>query len=283
MSGFAPKFCPTHLQIHVCELQNVFEKNKKIEDKLSAKVRRLHGTQTEEELAIEKSKRKDKEGTLGDILAKAKKKIKADKEALAKNDVETKPASEEEIGDRMAALRAKMSGEPSSSPISDNSKMSVVEETGLQKIINHAKNHQNNHPQENFKTPQRAKTGEKQQNSTLKNNKPSQVSKDLNLNKIEAKNTDLEQKAIKKETKSLKKQSSVKMFSQKEAEELIQIAVKEALKQVGVFEEDKFDIKDNDQKSLVKQSVSKKINNVKRSTSDNKTKSTNKTVKKDKK
>ncbi|WP_338984297.1 hypothetical protein [Spiroplasma endosymbiont of Diplazon laetatorius] len=244
MSGFAPKFCPTHLQIHVCDLQNVFNKNKTIEEDLGAKVRRLHGTQTEEEIAEQESKRKHQPGTLGDILAKARQKIDAEKETISQNDPDNKVASGEEINDRMAALRAKMMG-GSAPPPSNSQETSSPEPTGLQKVIQNAQNHQKENPEEEFKAPQRATTGENKYKDLPKGNKPSAVLKDLDLDTITAE--DVVGEPISKKEKTLKptkskeerKENAEKLFSQEETQELIQLAVKEALKQVGIIGDEK--------------------------------------------
>ncbi|AUM62683.1 hypothetical protein [Spiroplasma monobiae] len=242
MAGFAPKFCPTHLQIHVCELQNVFNKNKTIEDDLGAKVRRLHGTQTEEELAQQESKRKHQPGTLGDILAKARQKIDQEKETIAQNDPDNKVASGEEINDRMAALRAKMMGGSTPSPSNDQ-QFKQQESTGLQKVIQNAQEHQKENPQEVFKAPERSTMGENKYKDLPRGNKPSAVLKDLDLDLITADDvvgeptSKKEDKLKLKKTKEERKENAEKLFSQEETQELIQLAVKEALKQVGIIGE----------------------------------------------
>ncbi|QHX36693.1 hypothetical protein [Spiroplasma sp. BIUS-1] len=241
MAGFAPKFCPTHLQIHVCDLQNVFNKNKTIEEDLGAKVRRLHGTQTEEEIAQEQSKRKHQPGTLGDILAKARQKIDLEKETIAQNDPENKVASGEEINDRMAALRAKMMGGSAPSP-SNSSENNSSQPSGLQQIIQNAQEHQKDNPQEPFKAPERSTMGENKYKDLPRGNKPSAVLKDLDLDTITAKDVvgepivkKKEEKLTPKESKEERKENAEKLFSQEETQELIQLAVKEALKQVGII------------------------------------------------
>ncbi|AGR41218.1 hypothetical protein [Spiroplasma taiwanense] len=197
MSSFAPKFCPTHLKIHVCELQNVFNKNKEIEEDIGAKVRRLHGTQTEEELKVEDKKREHLPGTLGDILEKAKQRIQEQKNIVGIDNVNEEIGQvviESEIGDRMAALRAKMSGD---SPLSSE--------------------------EENLVPP-----------ITKKAIKKSSIKKETNSKNL---STNLVKKNANAKKATTTKENREKLFTKEETQELIQDAVKEALIQVGIIDE----------------------------------------------
>ncbi|AGR42146.1 hypothetical protein [Spiroplasma diminutum] len=238
MAGFAPKFCPTHLQIHVCDLQNVFNKNKSIEEELGAKVRRLHGTQTEEELAEENNKRKHQPGTLGDILAKAKEKIRNDKGDFEDSDPDNKIVSGEEINDRMAALRVKMMG--GSSPSTSDSSPS---NSDLSEIIQNAQNYQKENPEKPYIPPIRSNMDEKDDNSLSSSNPSNNLEPD-DLNQAEIADESISKTIPKvKETKEKNIESSDKLFSQEETQELIQLAVKEALKQVGIIGDDEVKVK----------------------------------------
>jgi hypothetical protein len=78
----APRFCPKHLKIHVCEEMDVTKKVKDAEGEIGARVRRLHGTQTEEEMATEAAKQAPAAGSIGAILAAAKNKIAETKKQI---------------------------------------------------------------------------------------------------------------------------------------------------------------------------------------------------------
>ncbi|ARU91571.1 hypothetical protein SCLARK_00968 [Spiroplasma clarkii] len=161
MGAFAPKFCSIHLKIHVCDEQQVSKKLSNIENDLSAKVRRLHGVQTEEEIAAELAKKQDAPGTFGAILAEAKAKAAKQKQELSQqgnNAEEGKVVSEEEVSSRMAALRAKMQG-GSPSPTNQDIPLSTPT-TGLGEIIKKAKEHQADNPNAQFKVPVRSVKGQ---------------------------------------------------------------------------------------------------------------------------
>ncbi len=219
MSGFAPKFCPTHLKIHVCELQNVTKKVSNIENDLGAKVRRLHGIQTEEERLKEEAKRKPQKGTLGDILARAKEKIKKEKEEYTKktgidSDTDSKPVTQEEISDRMASLRRKMLG---GEDIIKTDNSPIVEPITTKK--------------------NKSSSPKKQKKSTPP----------IKEEKLEESN------------------KSKKLFTEEETQELIQNAVKEALKKVGYLNDTKLKTvkttSSNTKKTTKPQNVKEKTTN----------------------
>ncbi|QBQ07712.1 hypothetical protein SGLAD_v1c05130 [Spiroplasma gladiatoris] len=234
MPQFSPKFCPIHLKIHVCDNQDISKKIIEIEGDLGAKVRRLHGTQTEEEIALEAKKRKKHQnapGSLGDILAKAKAKVAAEKAKFAqdnKDDInEDNTISEAEIGDRMAALRAKAmsGGTQTTSELNEHiPPIDQSETSGISKIIDKAKQHQKENFSCEYKVPERSKTGEKKDNSTKEVKKYDdffEVNEDTELNQS---NNDLLES----------KNQGEKLFTYEETHELIQSAVEKALEQVGI-------------------------------------------------
>ncbi|AKX34130.1 hypothetical protein SLITO_v1c04770 [Spiroplasma litorale] len=107
-----PTFCQKHMKIHVCDEQNIFKKTQTIEKKLSEKVRRLHGIQTEEEIIKRNVRSKPKPGTLEYILEKAKNKIDKEKKKINKNtkneEVENKKIDETELTSRVEILKQKI-------------------------------------------------------------------------------------------------------------------------------------------------------------------------------
>ncbi|WP_339030944.1 hypothetical protein [Spiroplasma endosymbiont of Cantharis nigra] len=233
MSGIVPKFCPTHLKIHTCELQNVFNKNKVIQEDLNAKIRRMHGIQTEEEISQSQSKQKDAPGSIGDILAKAKVRIKKEKEKIAKrtlDEPETNVVTSEEINDRIAILKAKMNKSKTPSSRSNTS-------SDLQKNVENAQSYKKEHPETQYKAPKRVNKSDSSEILLPRTKRPSIVSKKGNLTTNESnKIQELKSKAI----KPVKKEKiNEKMFTQEETQELIQQAVKEALKQVGLINDDR--------------------------------------------
>ncbi|AHI52917.1 hypothetical protein [Spiroplasma culicicola] len=268
MGAFSPKFCPTHLTIHVCDLQDITKKVASIEDDLGAKVRRLHGTQTEEEVEAAAAKRKHQPGSLGDILEKAKQKAAQEREKVnltggVAGDDAMIPVPESEITDRMAALRAKMMG-GGASPVSETPSPTLNSTTGgLGDVIQKARQHQFDNPEPEYQVPERSKTGEQDYKHLPRGNKPSAVLKDLDLdllNESDIKNTSnkssktpnlfdqeeinnvsqvmessVDEPIIKKEV-STSEEDIKKVFTEEETQELIQSAVKEALKQVGLID-----------------------------------------------
>ncbi|ALD66440.1 hypothetical protein [Spiroplasma cantharicola] len=258
MSGIVPKFCPTHLKIHTCELQNVFNKNKVIHEGLNAKIRRMHGIQTEEEIAQSNLKQKDAPGSIGDILSKAKVRIEEEKEKIAKlphnEEPETKVVNNDEINDRIANLKAKMA-ENNQSPSNTSS--------DLQTVIENAQNYQSNHPETQYEAPKRANQGKTNGRILPRANRPHITSKSADL---VANNTT---KSAKIKQTSIKKDIDERMFTQEETQELIQLAVKEALKQVGLIKNDKIKKKPTTKKLTNKtktSTVAKKATNKKVST-----------------
>ncbi|AOG60512.1 hypothetical protein SHELI_v1c05610 [Spiroplasma helicoides] len=225
--SLVPKFCSTHLKIHVCELQDVTRKITKIESEIGAKVRRLHGTQTPEE--IEK-KLKHTPGSFGDILEKAKKKIKAEKSKIKnitkeEEVLEEKIVTESEIVDRMAALRAKMLGESS---------LPNIEEPPIKEKIDRKSS----------------------------NSKSKTIKKDFF--DIEEDFDDQSEKVKHNEVNNVKiQENNKKMFTQEETQELINTAVKEALLQVGLIDKDYKPIKNI--LSSKKNTTTKKVTNNKSS------------------
>ncbi|WP_339033302.1 hypothetical protein [Spiroplasma endosymbiont of Cantharis rufa] len=245
MSGIVPKFCPTHLKIHTCELQNVFNKNKLIQEDLNAKIRRMHGIQTEEEINQSQSRQKDAPGSIGDILSKAKLRIKKEKEKIAKlslDETETNVVTSEEINDRIAILKAKMNKSKTPSSLSKTS-------SDLQKVIENAQTYKKEHPETQYKALKGVNKSNSSEIILPRTKRPSIVSKKGNLTTIEPnKIQELKSKTIKPVSKT---KINDKMFTQEETQELIQQAVKEALKQVGL-------IKDDNKSNSIKKPVAKK-------------------------
>ncbi|KAJ3616290.1 hypothetical protein Zmor_011946 [Zophobas morio] len=116
---------------------------KEAEDDIGARVRRLHGTQTEEEIAAEAAKtRPDAPGSIGAILAAAKNKIAETKKEMTNQDIDkqAKAVTQDEVNDRMAALRAKMNGGGDNSvAASDMPERKSNVGGGLGEIIEHAR------------------------------------------------------------------------------------------------------------------------------------------------
>ncbi|KAJ3616525.1 hypothetical protein Zmor_011857 [Zophobas morio] len=119
---------------------------KSAEDEIGARARRLQGIQTEEEMMAEAAKAEANaaktKGGIGDILAKAKAKIAETKKEAANQEIDkqTKEVSQDEVNDRMAALRARMSGGGGSNDGSADVPASKPGTTGgLGDIIEHAR------------------------------------------------------------------------------------------------------------------------------------------------
>ena len=113
MSQPIPKFCPIHLKIHVCEEQTITNRLNKIENDLGAKVRKLHGIQTEEDVLVNEKKYKNPPGSLGAILEQAKANIAKQKLLIKTNSddlSEGKEVSEQEVSNRIEALKLKLNG-----------------------------------------------------------------------------------------------------------------------------------------------------------------------------
>ncbi|QEH61884.1 hypothetical protein SCHIN_v1c06870 [Spiroplasma chinense] len=254
MAAFSPKFCSVHLAIHVCELQDITSQVKGIENDLGAKVRRLHGTQTEEERLAEEAKRQHAPGTLGDILAKAKQKNQEEKEKFGggNGDDQMTAVPEEEITDRMAALRRRMMGggaEPAPTA-QDLPPSQPSSGGGLGDVIQMARQHQTDNPEPEYKVPERSRIGEEGYEAPNYNNNSQEPSYDeYDLDSL---NADMLENSLSSKSVSVKTSSSVekprvikikdeireaeeKVFSEAETQELIQSAVKEALKQVGLL------------------------------------------------
>lgn len=236
MEAFAPKFCPIHLKIHVCPEQNVTKKLSEIENDLGAKVRRLHGIQTEEEIAAELAKQKDAPGTFGDIIAKAKANAAKQKEKIKSSghdDLEGKVVSEAEVGDRMAALRARMGGGTSQIDSPQPAPSPTHSPGGLGEVIQNAKQHQADNTNAQFKVPELSNIGETVSTT---------INEDYNhldaLNEPDfAETTQVSSKKVlngKKIAPITTHGESTKVFSVEETQQLIQEAVKEALIQVGI-------------------------------------------------
>ncbi|WP_339022306.1 hypothetical protein [Spiroplasma endosymbiont of Crioceris asparagi] len=106
MPFFAPKFCQKHLKIHVCSEGDIRSTLNERENSIASKVRRLHGTQTEEEKAAENAKRVKLQmgGGFNSILENAKKKNEQDKKETSFLE-ETVEVKKEVINDRISRLR----------------------------------------------------------------------------------------------------------------------------------------------------------------------------------
>ncbi|QGS51952.1 hypothetical protein [Spiroplasma tabanidicola] len=236
MAQFSPKFCSIHLKIHVCENQDITKKVSEIEGDLGAKVRRLHGTQTEEELQLEAKKQekfKNAPGSLGDILAKAKAKVAAEKAKFEKEsnkkEDEGNVVTEAEIGDRMAALRAKMTGDTlSTSTLSIDKDLSI-----------------HNPPNSNSKGNNKTKNGNLESNKKKTNKTDDSASKQAKNTKkfddfFEVNNDKSDEIEVIDEN-DLEDKDSIKdkLFTYEETHELIQSAVEKALEQVGFLDKNK--------------------------------------------
>lgn len=112
MAVFAPRFCSKHLKIHICEDLTVTVQLETAENDISAKVRRMHGIQTEEDISKVRKKIRSKVGGFENILTRAKKTIEKNKRKLGlKNEAEIgSPISKEQANDRMNDLKNRILG-----------------------------------------------------------------------------------------------------------------------------------------------------------------------------
>jgi hypothetical protein len=258
-----PRFCPIHTKIHVCDEMSISNQVKTAEDEIGARARRLQGIQTEEEMMAEAAKAEANaaktKGGIGDILAKAKARIAETKKEAANQEIDkqTKEVSQDEVNDRMAALRARMSGGGGSSAGSGDVPASKPGNTGgLGEIIEHAREISKENWQQ-YKVPERSHLGETPlPESKTKSNSPTEKKtseKPKNADKMPSialeaidLGPDEDDFIIPKETpqRPLKQATSAKSahdayFTVEQTQEMIQEAVKKALTEVGLVKNKK--------------------------------------------
>jgi hypothetical protein len=252
----APRFCPKHLKIHVCEEMDVTKKVKDAEGEIGARVRRLHGTQTEEEMATEAAKQAPAAGSIGAILAAAKNKIAETKKQIKDQEIDstTKAVSQDEVNDRMAALKARMAGGapagggdlPPSAPRPTG---------GLGEVIEHAREISNQTWSE-YKVPERSRLGEeisdhapKQSVEKIQTPKKTNANFDkmpsIAINTLEMEMNDYDLDSLNEtpsgasKVKKTPKMDNNTVFTVDQTQELIQEAVKKALEEVGIVNKTK--------------------------------------------
>ncbi|WP_338969188.1 hypothetical protein [Spiroplasma endosymbiont of Labia minor] len=265
-----PRFCSVHQVIHICDLMDPMKASENAQNELEVKVRKLHGKQTEEEIAATEAKNKPEKGSLQDILANAKKRIGEEKAKIktsnsknnSSNDGELTKIDESELTSRMAALRNRMLGNfnsPAGSepPLSGGGLGSIIQ--GAKTAMDEQGFHDEYIPPSRSTRGEKIVTNDSGKNKNFNNTasrtkkinykeidtkellekakKPSKLS--INNQKTEKQNeVVLEQPSkktpeVKETMKTTKKNEDAPLFTAEQTQELIQKAVDFALKEAA--------------------------------------------------